>query len=335
MSFTVEQGQQQRTPAPGAARAAAIHGLGAALPEHEVANDDLGLVVSDDWILSRTGIRSRRYMPVDQPLSALAAAAGAAALEEAGAVAADVDLVLVTTSSPDQAVPNTASRVALQLGIPAAAGAIDLGMACGGWVAGLGLAAAAVESRRAERVLLVAAERMSTWIHAQPQKTGALFADGAAAALIGPAGETGRIGPVLLGNDAAAGSTIDVFEGPDGTVLWMDGQEVFERAVRDLVHGLRAALDASGLGLADIDVFAFHQANARITRAVAQRLGLEGDPRVVEIIEWVGNTSSASVPLVLAEAQRRGLLVPGANAALCAVGGGMTWAAGIVEWGRP
>lgn len=307
-----------------------IAGLGIALPETVVGNEPIAerLGIDEDWIVQRTGIRRRRVADPEEGLSDFAAAAAARALADAGLAAAEVDLVVVATTSNEQLMPAAAGRVAAAIGATAA-GAYDLNAACSGFVAALSVACGQVEAGRADRVLVVGADLMSRLADPDDRATAALFADGAGAVLV-RGGEEGRIGPFVLGSDGANADLIHV-DGAD-RLIRMQGHETFRHAVARMSEATLGALELAGLVLADVDLFVYHQANARILRAVGERLGLPAD-RVVEAIEELGNTSAASIPLALDKARRDGQLQPGSQVLLAAFGAGLNWAATTLAWG--
>jgi 3-oxoacyl-[acyl-carrier-protein] synthase-3 len=316
--------------APGAGRAAGIIGLGSALPEAIVSSDAVArrIGVPDGWIERRTGIhRRRRAAPADR-VWRLGAAAGSEALASAGMDAESLDLVLVATLCPDDITPNAAPLVAHALGATRA-GAIDVGAACTGFVSALELGAACIEAGRSETVLVVGAEIMSRFLDHGDRRTAGLFGDGAGAVVLAP-GQAGRIGATVLGCDGTAAAFI---RAPRATAfIEMDGHETFRRAVATLCDNARQTLAANGLTRDDIDLFVLHQANGRILSAVAEGLGVEPD-RVLDVIADIGNTSAASIPLALAQAQRDGRLAAGDRVLLGAVGAGFTWGATVVTWG--
>ena len=313
---------------------AAFHSVSVALPAGRLSTaavaERLGL--SEEWILQRTGIRERPLAAPDERLSDFAAQAGQSALEQAGVSGDQIDLVIVATLTADEVTPNTAPLVAEAIGAHHA-GAVDVGAACTGFLSGLALAAAQVETGRCRYVLLVGADfctRITDW---DDRKTAPIFGDAAGAALIGPAGEGGgEIGPIVLGADGSHGPTI-VIEHADRKVR-MDGPEVYRHAVARMHESTLQALGRAGLELDDIDLFVYHQANQRITRALGERLGVPAE-RVVDCIERLGNSSAATLPLGLDYARRDGRLRPGARVVLGAFGGGFTWGAGVVQWGSP
>ena len=312
-----------------AVRTAGIAGLGSALPAAVVSNAEIapGIGVDAEWIERRTGIRRRRWVGEGETVVSLAAAAGREALAAAGLAASELDLVLVATITPDALTPNAAPLVAHELGAHRA-GAADVGAACTGWVSALGLGAAMVEAGRAEHVLVIGAEVMSRFLDPADKRTAGLFGDGAGAAVLS-AGSAGHVGPVVLAADGAAAPFIRASHAEQ--LVQMDGHETFKRAVTALTSCTRDAVALAGLDLDQIDLFVYHQANGRILSAVGEALELDQD-RVLDVIAELGNTSAASVPLALSQAAREGLLRPGAQVLLAAVGAGFTWGATVVEW---
>jgi 3-oxoacyl-[acyl-carrier-protein] synthase III len=235
--------------------------------------------------------------------------------------------VLVATMSADEVAPNAAPLVAHELGA-GGAGAIDIGAACTGWLSALQVASAHVEAGRAETVVVVGADIMSRLVDPHDRRTAALFGDGAGAAVVGR-GTGGRIGAFRLRSDGGLADAI-VARHCDRT-LRMNGHDTFQAAVDRLSRSTLDAVADAGLGLADIDLFVYHQANGRILRAVGARLGLAAD-RVADYVCEYGNTSAASIPLALWRLREDGRLRPGQHVLLAAVGAGFNWAAGVVEW---
>jgi 3-oxoacyl-[acyl-carrier-protein] synthase III len=320
-------------PAPGSrlpTGAAAIHGIGAALPERVVANAEVAqrAGVSEDWIVARTGVRERRHVAAGERLDALATEAGHRALDDAGLGPEELDLVFVATMSPDELSPNAAPLVAHELGA-ARAGALDVGAACTGFLGALGLAAAQIESGRAERALVIGADVLSRLIDPADRGTAALFADGAGAAVVASSSNGAGVGPVLLRADGSGAGAIRATH--EERLIRMQGHDTFREAVRRLSESTLQAVEEAGVALEEIDLFVYHQANARILAAVAEKLGLDRG-RVIDCIDRYGNTSSATIPLALAEARERGLLEPGAMVLLAAFGAGFTWGAGVIRW---
>jgi 3-oxoacyl-[acyl-carrier-protein] synthase III len=313
-----------------ATRHAAVRSVASKLPERVVPNAPIAsrAGVSEDWIVARTGIKERRAVTPDERLTDLAAAAGAAALERAGLPADRLDLVLVGTTSQDELTPNAAPIVAHALGAHRA-GAMDVGAACTAFVTALATAAAQIEAGRAEYVLVIGADVLTRHTDPTDRRTAALFGDGAGAAVLAAGEGPGGVGPVVQRCDGAGAGFI-VAPREDERIR-MQGQDTFKHAVARLSEVTRQACAAADVAVEDIDLFAYHQANARITRAVGQRLNLDPD-RVLDVIERTGNTSAASIPLALDAARRDERLRPGARVLLAAFGAGLTWGGCVVEW---
>ncbi len=323
---------------------AAITGWGRALPEREVTNQDLATLfeTSDDWIVERSGIRTRRTAtgPFVQPApppagehgigttATLAIQAGQAALARAGVTGADIGLVLLCTTTPDQVIPATSAAVSDALGI--AGGAMDLNAACAGFTYGL-VTAAGLIGVGMERVLLIGAETMSRATNWADRTNAFLFADGAGAVVVEAVPGDGS----LLGWDLGVdGSLVHLLYAElDGPGMVMKGQEVFRKAVRVTVDSARASLERAKVDIGDIALFVPHQANIRIMDAAASRLGLPPD-RIASVIDRTGNTSSASIPLALIDAVEQGRLRDGDRILLAGFGAGMTWASAVWRWGR-
>ena len=308
---------------------AGVAGVGAALPAQTVSNAPIArrLGVDEQWIVKRTGVHERRMASPQEGLTDLAVRAGGAALERAGLDATELDLILVASFTQDELLPNAAPLVAARVGA-VSAGAMDIGAASSGFLSALMVGTAQIESSRADAVLVIGAELMSRVTDPSDRGTAALFGDGAGAAVL-TAGGPGRIGPILLRSDAAGADCIraDLVE----RRVRMRGLETFEAAVARLTESTIEACAAAEVKLDDIDVFIFHQGNARITRAVGARLGV-AEERVVSCIARYGNTSAASIPIALAEAVSGGRLQRGSLVLLAAFAAGFIWGAGIVEW---
>jgi 3-oxoacyl-[acyl-carrier-protein] synthase-3 len=322
---------------PAAPRRAAIFSVAAELPAGRITNAELAerFGVSEDWILSRTGIRERSQAAPEERLSDYATRVASKALERAGVAPSDVDLVLVATTTPDELQPNVAPIVADALGTPGA-GAFDVGSGCTGFLSALAMVTAQVETGRAERAVVIGADFITRINNYDDRRVGPLFADGAGAVVVGPAPGTGNgsgsgvIGPILLGSDGSQAMTILVRN--DERLIHMDGPEVFRHAVNRMSEVTLAVLERAGLRIEDIDLFVYHQANARITRSLGERLSLPAE-KVVDVIENFGNSSTATLPLGLQSALDDGRLRPGALVLLSAFGSGFTWGAGVIRWG--
>ncbi|KUL39360.1 3-oxoacyl-ACP synthase [Streptomyces sp. NRRL F-4489] len=329
--------------------AAVLAGLGGALPAGVVTNDDLCATLdsTDEWIRTRTGIGERRRVAPGQSTRDLAAEAGARALKSAGRGA--VDAVVVATTSADRLCPAVAPEVAHQLGLGPVP-AYDLTSACSGFLYGLAAAAGHIASGVAESVLFIGAEAFTTMVNPADRGTAPIFGDGAGAVVLrrGTPDEPGAVGPFDLGSD---GSLADLLAIPAGGArqrsatggprgdgvpaedwyLRMEGRPLYVQAVARMTASARAVLDRAGWAVSDVDVFAGHQANVRIVRAVAEELELPDD-RVAVNIDRVGNTLAASVPLLLADAAVRGRLNPGDRVLLSAFGAGLSWGSTVLRW---
>jgi 3-oxoacyl-[acyl-carrier-protein] synthase-3 len=311
---------------------AAVTAVGSALPTEVVTTGEIAarLGVTERWIESRTGVLERRVASAGERLSDLAARAGRDALARAALPPSSIDLVVVATCTADEAVPAAAPLVAGALGAERA-GAFDVNAACTGFLAALDLACAQVESGRVANALVIGADLMSRLVDPSDRRTAALFGDGAGAVLV-EGSDSARVGPVVLRSDASGAPHIRT-EGHTRESLEMDGHETFKAAVTHLAEVTLEALAAAEQDVAEIDLFVYHQANARILGAVAEKLGL-APARVVNAIGSLGNTSAASIPLALAAAERDGLLAPGSRLLLAAFGAGFTWGATTLTWGE-
>jgi 3-oxoacyl-[acyl-carrier-protein] synthase-3 len=321
----------------------AITGWGASIPPTEVTNKDMESLfeTSDEWIVERSGVHTRRaasgpfvaqaHEPKARGLgttATLAIESGCRALEVAGLPARDVGALILCTATPDMAVPATSAAVAGALGI--VGGALDLNAACAGFTYGL-ITGTALVSAGAGPILLIGAETLSRITNWDDRTNAFLFGDGAGAVVLEPVEGPGS----LLGWDLGVdGNLADLLYAEHGSGMVMRGQEIFRRAVRATTDSAKTALGRAGVDAADIALFVPHQANQRIMDAVAERLGIPAE-RVTSIIGWTGNTSSASIPLALVDAVERGKLVPGDVVLLAGFGAGMTWASAVWRWDRP
>jgi 3-oxoacyl-[acyl-carrier-protein] synthase-3 len=313
---------------------AVVTGLGFAVPEQRLTNAEIQARVdtSDEWILERTGISERRIAGPDDTTSSLATAAGAAAIKDAGLTPDDVDLLIVATCTPDQAMPATSAFVQDALGLRC--GAFDAGAVCSGFVYALVMAAGMVESGRIGTALVVGAETLSRIVDPDDRSTLILFGDGAGACIVSGGDDRDDRGLLTfdLGCDGAAAGILEI--PPGQPYIQMEGREVFRRAVRVVVQSAQATLEAAGVTAADVDVFVPHQANARIVSAAGDRLGIPADRTIVNLDRY-GNTSAASVPIALTEARDAGRLHDGDLVLLSGFGAGMTWASALIRWGTP
>jgi 3-oxoacyl-[acyl-carrier-protein] synthase-3 len=301
-----------------------VTGWGIALPDKVVTNDDLSasLDTSDSWITERTGIKERR---IGGTTSGLAVEAGRQALERAGRQGDQIDVLVLATTTPDAIVPGTSATVQDALGI--AGGAFDLNAACSGFVYGLVTAHGLVQAG-AERVLLIGSETLSRITDWDDRSVAVLVGDGAGGVVLEATDGPGQLLAWDLGAD---GSLKHLLCCDHGGYLFMNGREIFRHAVHAVVTSSLNALGRAGLTAGEIDLFVPHQANARIIDAASQRLGIPSD-RCVVTIDRYGNTSSASIPLALADALETDRLRPGALVLLSGFGGGMTWASAVLRW---
>ena len=309
---------------------AGLYGVGSALPGRPISNADLEarLDTSDEWIVRRTGIRQRHHLNGAESLGDLTVRAAEAALADAGRSGCEVDHVLVATITADRVTPGLAPEVAERIGAQDA-GAADLNAACAGFLYALDQAAALIDSGRADVVLVCGADALSLITDHGDRSTAVLFGDGAGAVVVARGDHTIGCPPFELRCDGTGAGHL--YADHDERKLRMEGQEVYRHAVRRMAEATRVALDRAGLEPGDLDHFVAHQANARIVEAAARDLGLPAD-RVLLNIHEVGNTSSASIPLLLDRAQRAGQLGHGATVGLAAFGAGFVWGAGIVSW---
>jgi 3-oxoacyl-[acyl-carrier-protein] synthase-3 len=321
-----------------------ILGTGSCLPENVVTNSDLEKMVdtSDEWIVTRTGIRERRIAVAGQNTSDLAYGAAREACERSGTDPRELDLIIVATVIPDMPFPSTACLIQHRLGATRAA-AMDIEAACSGFIYGLSIGYHFVVAGTYRRVLVVGAEVLSRITDFTDRNTCVLLGDGAGAAVLGPVEDGRGILAIKLGAD---GSRADMLKQPAGgsrlpasveTVqarqhfIVMNGREVFKFAVKTIDTAVREVLDECGLTPQDMSLLVPHQANLRIMEAAAGRLGLAMD-RIAVNIDRYGNMSAASIPVALHEASRDGRLKPGDLVVLVAFGGGLTWGSVAMRW---
>lgn len=317
-------------------RRAAVFGTGSALPARRVSNAELAETVdtTDEWIVERTGIRFRHIAGEGETTATLAADAARKALAAAGLTAADIDLIIVATATPDQTFPASATRVQHMLEIRDCV-AFDVAAVCSGFLYAVSVAESMIRAGSAERALVIGAETFSRILDWEDRGTCVLFGDGAGAIVLGACEDGRGVLSAKLHADGQYNDLLYVDGGPSttGTVgkLRMKGREVFRHAVTNLAAVLTEALDAAGLTSGDVDWVVPHQANARILDATAKKLGL--DPaRVVVTVADHANTSAASVPLALDTAVRDGRIKAGDIVVLEAMGGGFTWGAAVLKW---
>jgi 3-oxoacyl-[acyl-carrier-protein] synthase III len=313
---------------------ARLLGLGSAQPENVVTNDDLAqrMDTNDQWIRERVGIQSRRIAEEGTLLVDMAADAGARAVKDSGLAPSEIDTVIVATCTMPNAIPNAAAQTAERIGIPAP-GAFDLNAACAGFCYGIGTAADLVRAGSARNVLVIGAEKLSDWMDWTDRSTAIIFADGAGAAVVGPAADDASVGvgPLTWGSAGDMAQTIRI--NPDTNALYQEGQAVFRWATTKIAPVALKAIELAGLTPADIDVFVPHQANLRIVEAVAKRLRTKGareDMVVADDIVHSGNTSSASIPLALDHLRADGRMRSGDTVLLVGFGAGLSFAGQVV-----
>ena len=321
---------------------ATITGLGKYVPPGILTNSDLEEMVdtSDEWITTRTGIKRRHIAEDDVATSELAIEAAEQAIDDAGISASDLDLILVATITPDMIFPATACLLQDRLGADNSA-AFDLEAGCSGFVYGLSVAAQFIETGMYENVLVIGAETLSKITDWEDRSTCVLFGDGAGAAVLQPV-ENGGLLNFDLGSDGSGGDSLYIPGGGSlkpacsksvedkAHYIKMEGNEVFKFAVKKMSKASIDVLEKSGLSPEEVDLFIPHQANMRIIKAAAKRLGVD-DEVYVNLPEY-GNTSAASVPLALCEAREEGLVNNGDIIVLVAFGAGLTWASTVIEW---
>lgn len=324
---------------------AEVAGVGAYLPERVLTNADLERLVdtSDEWIVTRTGIRQRRIAAEDQATSDLVAIAVDRALRCAGLEPSDVDLLIVATSTPDHPMPSSACLAQQKLGMTCPA--FDLNAACSGFVYALEAGAAAIESGRHTTVVVAGADTLSRVVDFTDRRTCVLFGDAAGAVVLRSSAAPGVLA-IVLGADGSGKDLLCIPAGGSAApcsaqvverreqYLRMNGPEVFKFAVRVIPEATRCALERAGLAVTDLRWLIPHQANSRILATIEQRLGIDDD-RVFSNLEMTGNTSAASIPLALDDLYTGGRLAPGDLIGLVGFGAGLTWGAAILRWTLP
>jgi 3-oxoacyl-[acyl-carrier-protein] synthase III len=320
-----------------------ITGLGCHVPERVLTNEELSKLVdtSDEWIVERTGIRERRIAAPEEAMSDIAMPAAEQALEVAGARAADVDLLIVATVTPDMAFPSTGAILADRLGAKDAA-AYDLSAGCTGFMYAIAQAHGMVAAGLAKKALVVGGDVLSKLMNWNDRTTCVLFGDGAGAVVLERVEHGGFLG-FELGADGGGGKDLALPAGGSrlpstaetiangANFVHMNGREVFKFATRVLVSSAEALLAECNATVDDVDVYVPHQANVRIIDHATKKLGV--DPkRVVVNVDRYGNTSSGSIPLALADAQEDGRLREGELVLMTGMGAGLTWGSGLLEW---
>lgn len=323
-------------------RRSRIIGSGGYLPETIVTNHDIvqrGVDTSDEWIVQRTGISSRRFAAEGQMTSDLAVAAAKAALAHAGLSAQGIDAIILATTTPDNTFPATATKVQAALGMHRGF-ALDVQAVCAGFICALSVGDSFIRSGQANRILVIGAETFSRLLDWEDRTTCVLFGDGAGAVVLEAHKSTGAeddrgILSVRLHSDGRHYNILYVDGGPSSTGatghVRMQGQEVFKQAVTHLAEVAEETLRAAGVEAKQVKWLVPHQANRRIIDGIARKLKLSPE-QVVVTVDRHGNTSAASIPLALAEASSDGRIRPGDLVLMEAIGGGLTWGAALVRW---
>lgn len=309
---------------------AGILGIGSYVPEKILSNSDLEQMMdtSDEWIVSRTGIKERRIASDEQDTSHLAYEAAVEALKDANVLAEELDLILVATVTPDMSFPSVACVIQERLGAKNAA-AMDISAACAGFIYGVVTATQFVNTGTYKRILVIGAEKLTKIVNWEDRNTAVLFGDGAGAAIIGPVSEGRGILSYELGADGTGGKHL--YKGGDHLI--MNGREVFKFAVRQMGDSCENVLKLAGLTKEEVDFLIPHQANTRIMDAARERLQLPKEKMSV-IIDRHGNTSSSSIPIALVEEYKKGNVKEDDVLVLVGFGGGLTWGAITLRFGR-
>lgn len=322
---------------------AVIRATGMSVPDKIVTNADFERILdtSDEWITTRTGIKERRLCASGQNTADMAAEAARRTLEEAELAPDDVDVLILSTATPDHLLPATACETQALLGCENAA-AFDISAACAGWLYGVSLADGLITAGMHENVLVIGSEKMSAILDYTDRTTCVLFGDGAGAALVTPGGGNGR--GILATHMRTNGRQARLLWRPAGGAalpstdetrsdrmefVKQEGREIFKQAVVSMEESCHRVLEMTGMNISEVDLVIPHQANIRIIEAVAKRLGVE-DGRVFINIDRYGNTSSASIPIALDEARRQGRIGEGSLILMTAFGGGLSWGASLV-----
>ena len=328
-------------------RYAHITGWGMAIPEKILTNEDISKIVetNDEWIVSRTGIRERRIASEDETTASLATEASIQALEMANLPPEKIDLIIVSTSSPEHLFPATACLVQDNIGA-VNAGAFDLSAACSGFIYALNMATQAIRSYSARNALVIGSETLSRMINWQDRGTCILFGDGAGAFVLQASEDPGGLLSAVMRSDGSGANALSVPAGGSkiptsaDTVakglhyIQMNGGEVFRFATRVMARSSQEAVDQAQLKMSDINLIIPHQANRRIIEAAARGLDFPME-RVMVNVERYGNTSTASIPIATCEAAKTGRLHSGDKVVLVGFGAGLTWGAAVIHWTGP
>ncbi len=328
-------------------RYAHIVGWGMYVPEYRRTNEEIARMVdtTDEWIMTRTGIRERRIAAEGESTATMAIRASEAALEVASIAPEELDLIIVASATPEYLFPATACLVQDDLGADRA-GAFDLSAACSGFIYGLSMASQAIQTGAIDKALVIGSETLSRFVDWEDRKTCILFGDGAGAVVLAGRNERGGVLSCTMRSDGSGGDLLSVPAGgarypasvetlaDNQHTIKMNGREVFRFATRVMADASRVVTEKAGLTLDDVALVVPHQANSRIIQTAARRLKLP-DEKVYVNLDRYGNTSSASIPIALCEALAEGRIQPGDNLILVGFGAGLTWAAAAVQWAAP
>ncbi len=336
-------GSQPKAPTAGM-NGISIAGIGSYLPKQRVTNDDLTALVetSDEWIVSRTGIRSRHVVSGDESVADLAIGAAKEALASAGMDGSEIDLIIVASSTPDTIYPAVSCQVQNAIGATRAAG-FDMALACSGFVYGLVIADQFLQTGMHKTALVIGADIHSRYTNWHDRNTCILFGDGAGAAVL--KAEPGVADNILANDlhlDGSKGMELTLFTNTENCPLvepktpvnhyvYMNGREVFKFAVGVVPKSIQEVLDRAGLSIDDVDHVVLHQANIRIMQAMSEKLNIPEDRLVINLDKY-GNTSAASIPIALNEAVLAGRVKPGDLLVLCGFGAGLAWGTTILRW---
>lgn len=308
-----------------------VLGAGHYAPENIVTNKDLEKIVdtTDEWIRTRTGIEERRIAKEDEDTSDMAYKASQQALANAGVEASELDMIIVATVTPDTPFPSVACMIQEKLGATNAA-AMDVGAACAGFMYAMITAQQFLETGSYKRILIVGVDKLSKIIDWNDRNTCVLLGDGAGAAVMGEVSDGRGILSFELGSDGSKGK--ELYQDDRGYMI-MNGREVYKFAVRQMPESSVKVIEKAGLQKEDVDFLVPHQANIRIMEAARERLGIP-DEKMAKSIQKYGNNSSASIPIALSESLSKGKIQDDDVVVLVGFGGGLTWGAVALKWGR-
>lgn len=334
--------KQHLMPAPPSGIYAHVVGWGMAVPDNIMTNEDMAAIVEtdDEWIQTRTGIKERRIATEKESTSTLGYRAAQKALEVADILPADIDLIVVATSTPEHVFPSTASLIQDWLGA-SKAGAFDLSAACSGFVYAVNMAAQAIKAGSIQTALVIGAETMSRVLDWQDRGTCIIFGDGAGAIVLHGSEQAGGVLSSVLRSDGGGADLLCIptanvsnLNGHKIQRMYMAGSEVFKWATRVVDESIREATELAGINLDDVALVVPHQANMRILQSAAKKLNIPSE-RFMSNMDRYGNTSAASIPIALCEAIEQGRIHEDEYLVLVGFGGGLSWASMVIQWGIP